>query len=66
LQKFGPVRQVTAEHVFELAFEGIQASRRHKSGVALRFPRMLRWCHDKPLSEANTLADLKGMLAQYG
>lgn len=66
LQKFGPVRQVTAEHVFELAFEGIEASRRHKSGVALRFPRMLRWCHDKPLREANTLADLKGMLAQYG
>ncbi|SFL20687.1 DNA ligase-1 [Loktanella salsilacus] len=66
LQKFGPVRQVTAEHVFELAFEGIQASPRHKSGVALRFPRMLRWRHDKPLREANTLADLKGMLAQYG
>ncbi len=66
LQKFGPVRQVTPEHVFELGFEGIQASPRHKSGVALRFPRMLRWRHDKPLKEANTLADLKEMLATYG
>ncbi|MCF7701002.1 ATP-dependent DNA ligase [Loktanella sp. M215] len=66
LQKFGPVRQVTPEHVFELGFEGIQASPRHKSGVALRFPRMLRWRHDKPLNEANTLADLKEMLPAYG
>ena len=66
LQKFGPVRQVTPEHVFEIAFEGIQASPRHKSGVALRFPRMLRWRKDKPLNEANTLDDLKEMLAIYG
>lgn len=66
LQKFGPVRQVTPEHVFEIAFEGIQASPRHKSGVALRFPRMLRWRKDKPLEEANTLDDLKDMLATYG
>ncbi|MDE0850015.1 ATP-dependent DNA ligase [Yoonia sp.] len=66
LQKFGPVRQVPPELVFEIAFEGIQASPRHKSGVALRFPRMLRWRHDKPASEANTLADLNQMLAQYG
>jgi len=65
-QKFGPVRQVTPEHVFEIAFEGIQASSRHKSGVALRFPRMLRWRKDKPLKEANTLDDLKDMLATYG
>ncbi|MEQ6201543.1 ATP-dependent DNA ligase [Sulfitobacter sp. HNIBRBA2951] len=64
--KFGPVRQVTPHHVFEIAFEGIQASPRHKSGVALRFPRMLRWRHDKPASEANTLDDLKEMLAAYG
>ncbi|SIO22125.1 ATP-dependent DNA ligase [Vannielia litorea] len=64
--KFGPVRQVTPHHVFEIAFEGIQASPRHKSGVALRFPRMLRWRTDKPASEANTLADLKEMLATYG
>ncbi len=66
LQKFGPVRQVTPHHVFEIAFEGIQASPRHKSGVALRFPRMLRWRKDKPVSEANTLNDLKTMLATYG
>ena len=66
LQKYGPVRQVPPEHVFEIAFEGIQASPRHKSGVALRFPRMLRWRHDKPVAEANTLDDLKQMLTQYG
>lgn len=66
LQKFGPVRQVPPEHVFEIAFEGIQASPRHKSGVALRFPRMLRWRQDKPVDEANTLDDLKQMLTQYG
>ncbi|ABV94322.1 DNA ligase [Dinoroseobacter shibae DFL 12 = DSM 16493] len=66
LERFGPVRRVTPEHVFEIAFEGIQASPRHKSGVALRFPRMLRWRKDKPLQEANTLEDLKGMLEVYG
>ncbi|WP_113911200.1 ATP-dependent DNA ligase [Roseovarius dicentrarchi] len=66
LQRFGPVRQVTPEHVFEIAFEGIAPSPRHKSGVALRFPRMKRWRHDKPLAEANTLDDLHEMLRQYG
>ena len=66
LQKFGPVRQVPPTHVFEIAFEGIQASPRHKSGVALRFPRMARWRKDKPVDEANTLDDLKEMLATYG
>ncbi|QYX58227.1 ATP-dependent DNA ligase [Roseovarius sp. SCSIO 43702] len=66
LQRFGPVRQVRPEHVFEIAFEGIFESPRHKSGVALRFPRMKRWRHDKPVQEANTLDDLKEMLAQYG
>ncbi len=66
LQRFGPVRQVTPHHVFEIAFEGIQASPRHKSGVALRFPRMARWRQDKPLQEANTLDDLKQMLELYG
>jgi len=66
LQRFGPVRQVPAEHVFEIAFEGIQASPRHKSGIALRFPRMLRWRHDKPVSEINTLGDLNEMLRIYG
>ncbi|WP_299952888.1 ATP-dependent DNA ligase [uncultured Roseobacter sp.] len=66
LQRFGPVRQVTPHHVFEIAFEGIQASPRHKSGVALRFPRMSRWRQDKPLQEANTLDDLNDMLRIYG
>ncbi|SIS99820.1 DNA ligase-1 [Roseivivax lentus] len=65
-QRFGPVRQVTPHHVFEIAFEGIHESPRHKSGVALRFPRMARWRQDKPLSEANTLDDLKAILAAYG
>jgi DNA ligase-1 len=64
--RFGPVRAVKPEHVFEIAFEGIQESTRHKSGVALRFPRMARWRKDKPVTEANTLDDLKEMLAQYG
>jgi DNA ligase-1 len=66
VDRFGPVRAVKPEHVFEIAFEGIQESPRHKSGVALRFPRMARWRRDKPVQEANTLADLKEMLAQYG
>ena len=66
LQRFGPVRQVTPHHVFEIAFEGIQASTRHKSGVALRFPRMRRWRQDKPVQEANSLDDLKEMLRLYG
>ncbi|MEL6463437.1 MAG: ATP-dependent DNA ligase [Pseudomonadota bacterium] len=65
-QRFGPVRQVTPHHVFEIAFEGIQASTRHKSGVALRFPRMSRWRHDKPIQEANSLDDLNEMLDIYG
>lgn len=66
LERFGPVRSVKPELVFEIAFEGIQESSRHKSGVALRFPRMKRWRKDKPASEANTLADLKGLLEVYG
>ncbi|AXI45970.1 ATP-dependent DNA ligase [Sulfitobacter sp. SK012] len=65
-QRFGPVRQVTPEHVFEIAFDGIQVSPRHKSGVTLRFPRILRWCKDKTLQEANTLEDLTEMLRIYG
>jgi DNA ligase-1 len=66
LERYGPVRAVRPEHVFEIAFEGIQESPRHKSGIALRFPRMSRWRHDKPVQEANTLDDLKAMLAAYG
>ncbi len=65
LERYGPVRHVRPEHVFEIAFEGIQESARHKSGVALRFPRMARWRHDKPAREANTLADLREMLAAH-
>ncbi|WP_158966606.1 ATP-dependent DNA ligase [Chachezhania sediminis] len=66
LQRFGPVRQVTPTHVFEIAFEGIQASPRHKSGIALRFPRMARWRHDKTVADAGTLDELKALLALYG
>lgn len=62
LEKFGPVRSVRPTLVFELAFEGIARSPRHKSGIALRFPRMLRIRDDKPLHEANTLADLEALL----
>jgi len=64
-EKFGPVRSVNPELVFELAFEGINESKRHKSGISLRFPRMLRWRKDKPVKEANTLEDLKKMLELY-
>jgi len=60
LERFGPVRRVAPELVFELAFEAIQASPRHKSGIAVRFPRILRWRRDKPASEADTLASLVG------
>ncbi len=66
IEKFGPVRTVKPELVFEIAFEGIAASNRHKSGVALRFPRMLRWRHDKKPDDINTLEDLKKMLEVYG
>lgn len=66
LEKFGPVRTVKPELVFEIAFEGIAASNRHKSGVALRFPRINRWRHDKKPEEINTLEDLKKMLERYG
>ncbi len=66
IEKFGPVRTVKPELVFEIAFEGIAASNRHKSGVALRFPRMSRWRKDKKADEINTLDDLKKMLEVYG
>ncbi|MCC7449190.1 MAG: ATP-dependent DNA ligase [Anaerolineae bacterium] len=64
LEKFGPVRTVKPELVFELAFENIQRSSRHKSGIAVRFPRMLRWRHDKPIQEADSLATIKAMLPE--
>jgi DNA ligase 1 len=66
IEKFGPVRTVKPELVFEIAFEGIAASNRHKSGVALRFPRINRWRKDKKPDEINTLEDLKKMLEMYG
>lgn len=66
VDRFGPVRSVKPELVFEIAFEGIQKSSRHKSGVALRFPRMKRWREDKPAKEANTFEDLQQMLKDFG
>ncbi|WP_263138849.1 ATP-dependent DNA ligase [Pseudomonas sp. RIT-PI-AD] len=62
VEKFGPVRSVTPSLVFELGFEGIALSKRHKSGVAVRFPRMLRWRHDKGIEDADTLATLQDLL----
>jgi DNA ligase-1 len=62
IEKFGPVRSVKAELVFELGFENIQISSRHKSGVALRFPRILRWRRDKIAKEADTLEGLKMLI----
>ena len=63
LEKFGPVRSVKPSLVFELGFEGINRSPRHKSGIAVRFPRMLRIRDDKPLHEAGSLQDLESLLA---
>jgi DNA ligase-1 len=57
--RFGPVRAVEAQHVFELAFEAVQLSSRHKSGVAVRFPRILRWRSDKGIADADRLEDLR-------
>ncbi len=62
-EKFGPVRSVTPELVMELAFENIQRSSRHKSGVAVRFPRIVRWRRDKKMEDANQLDDLKRMIS---
>ena len=66
LERFGPVRSVKPTHVFEIAFEGINLSKRHKSGIALRFPRIRRWRKDKKADEANTLEDLHALLDAYG
>jgi DNA ligase-1 len=65
-EKFGPVRSVEPVQVFELAYEGIAASPRHKSGIAVRFPRIVRWRRDKPAAEADTLVDLQQVLAGHG
>jgi ATP-dependent DNA ligase len=62
IERFGPVRAVEPKLVFELAFEGIQASPRHKSGIAVRFPRMARWRTDKPPEQADSLESLRTLL----
>ncbi|MCD2515863.1 ATP-dependent DNA ligase [Massilia sp. G4R7] len=63
IEKFGPVRSVKPTMVFEIGFEGIALSTRHKAGIAVRFPRILRRRFDKPVEEADTLDTLKGLLA---
>jgi DNA ligase-1 len=65
IEKFGPVRTVKPELVFEIGFEGINKSSRHKSGIAVRFPRILRWRKDKPAAEADTLDNLKKILEVF-
>ncbi len=62
IEKFGPVRTVKPELVFELAFEGLNRSNRHKSGIAVRFPRILRWRTDKTAAEADTLDTIRALL----
>ncbi|WP_027372285.1 ATP-dependent DNA ligase [Chryseobacterium sp. UNC8MFCol] len=62
IEKFGPVRTVKAELVFEIAFEGIGFSNRHKSGVALRFPRIVRWRKDKTVNEIDDLEEIKKLI----
>jgi DNA ligase 1 len=62
VESFGPVRSVRPTMVFELGFEGIALSKRHKSGIATRFPRMLRWRQDKPVEEADTIEQLRALL----
>jgi DNA ligase 1 len=59
VERFGPVRSVEAAQVFELGFEAVNRSARHKSGIAVRFPRILRWRRDKPASEADRLETLQ-------
>ncbi|WP_422104762.1 ATP-dependent DNA ligase [Winogradskyella sp.] len=62
IERFGPVRTVKPELVFEIAFEGIALSKRHKSGVALRFPRIARWRRDKPVDEIDTIETVKELI----
>jgi DNA ligase 1 len=64
-ERFGPVRSVEPIHVFEIGFEGIAESTRHKSGISVRFPRILRWRKDKPAIEADTLESAKELLAFF-
>ena len=62
IEKFGPVRSVKPTMVFEIGFEGIAASSRHKAGIAVRFPRILRQRDDKTIADADTLDALKALL----
>jgi DNA ligase-1 len=64
LEKFGPVRHVKPEQVFEIAFEGLQESSRHKSGVAVRFPRILRWRTDKKAADADTVQSVRQLVVR--
>lgn len=64
VERFGPVRAVLPELVFELHFDGVQVSKRHKAGLAVRFPRMARWRRDKRAAEADTLETLRGLARQ--
>jgi len=66
IERFGPVHSVKPELVFELAFEGIQLSPRHKSGIAVRFPRMARWRHDKKPEEADSIETIRALLQHRG
>ncbi|NER82713.1 MAG: ATP-dependent DNA ligase [Leptolyngbya sp. SIO1D8] len=65
IERFGPVRSVAPIHVFEIGFEGIAESKRHKSGISVRFPRILRWRTDKPVEEADTLETAHELLRSY-
>src|SRR5690606_41696499 len=65
IEKFGPVRTVKPELVFEIAFEGIALSNRHKSGVALRFPRILRWRKDKTVEDIDTIESVKNLIQNF-
>ena len=63
-ERFGPTRSVAPELVFEIGFEGIQTSKRHKCGLAVRFPRILRWRHDRTAESANTIVDAQTLCDQ--
>ena len=64
IDRFGPVRSVSPQLVFEIAFENIQVSKRHKSGIAVRFPRIARWRHDKRPEHADSLVDVQRLMPQ--
>ena len=65
IEKFGPVRSLKIHHVFEIAFEGIAESPRHKSGIAVRFPRILRWRKDKTIDSADKLEDARKLIGAH-